>query len=186
MPLPATARLPLVACVLAVAAMTTTGACASNKDPEMNTVSHVDLTRYAGRWYEVTKIPNRFQKKCVSAATAVYALRDDGRISVTNRCTEKDGAVNEVTGVARIVDDETNAKLEVSFVRLFGWQLFWGDYWIIGLDEDYQWAIVGHPQRKFGWVLSRTPELNAPTMEKVFSVIEANGYHRAAFETMTP
>jgi len=153
---------------------------------ELNTVEYVDLTRYAGRWHEIAKIPNRFQKKCARATTADYALRDDGRIDVINRCIKKNGNLNEASGVARIVDSDSNAKLQVSFVSLFGWHLFWGDYWVIGLDKDYQWAIVGHPKRKFGWVLSRTPQMDAATLDEVFGILEDQGYDRDAFETSAP
>lgn len=161
-------------------------ALAIDKDTELKIVSHVDLARYSGRWFEIAKIPNRFQKKCARSTTADYALRDDGRINVTNRCIKKDGSVNEVSGVARIKDKQSNAKLQVSFVSLFGWRLFWGDYWVIGLDKNYRWAIVGHPQRKFGWILSRTPELDDATLEKIFGVLETNGYRRESFETSAP
>ena len=74
------------------------------------------------------------------------------------------------------MDNKTNAKLEVSFVSFLGWRPFWGDYWIIGLDEDYQWAIVGTPNRKYGWVLSRTPQLSKETMEEIFQILKEQGY----------
>ena len=145
-------------------------------------VSRVDLERYAGRWYEIMKIPNRFQKQCSRGTTAEYALRDDGRIAVVNRCFKEDGRLDEARGVAKIVDTTSNAKLEVSFVSFLGWRPFWGDYWVIGLDEEYQWAIVGTPNRKYGWVLARTPELDESTVEEIFAILERNGYERDAFE----
>ena len=151
----------------------------------VTTVSTVDLSRYAGLWYEVAKIPNRFQKQCVRGTTAQYALRDDGRISVVNRCVKEDGSTDEASGVAKIVDTASNAKLKVSFVSFLGWRPFWGDYWVIGLDADYRWAIVGTPDRKYGWVLSRTPSLDADAMDAIFAIIERNGYRRTAFE-MSP
>jgi apolipoprotein D and lipocalin family protein len=149
------------------------------------TVPHVDLTRYAGLWYEVAKIPNRFQKQCARGTTAEYALRDDGKISVINRCVKEDGSTDEAKGVAKIVDVTSNAKLKVSFVSFLGWRPFWGDYWVIGLDENYQWAIIGTPDRKYGWVLARTPSLDMNTMDAIFAIIERNGYPRSAF-VMSP
>ena len=151
----------------------------------MTTVSTVDLERYAGLWYEIAKIPNRFQKQCVRGTTAEYTLREDGRIAVTNRCVEEDGDPSEAKGVAKIVDAASRAKLKVSFVSFLGWRPFWGDYWVIGLDADYRWAIVGTPDRKYGWVLSRTPSLDADAMDAIFAIIERNGYRRTAFE-MSP
>lgn len=146
------------------------------------TVEKVDLKKYAGVWYEITKIPNRFQKHCVSGTTAEYKLRDDGRIDVINSCIEKNGKKDDADGIARIVDKNTNAKLEVSFFSILGWRPFWGDYWIIGLDEDYRWALVGTPNRKYGWVLSRTPQLDNETMDEIFQILKDQGYDPEDFE----
>jgi len=154
--------------------------------PPVKTVSTVDLERYEGLWYEIAKIPNRFQKQCVRGTTAEYILREDGRVTVVNQCIKEDGKSDKAEGIAKIEDPASNAKLKVSFVSFLGWRPFWGDYWVIGLDDDYQWAIVGTPDRKYGWVLARTPELDAETMEAIFSVIERNGYQRSAFEMSPP
>ncbi len=145
------------------------------------TVVSVDLTKYAGLWYEIAKIPNRFQKSCARNATAEYKLRDDGKIDVINKCIEGDGDTNEVEGIAKVVDDKTNAKLEVSFVRILGIQLFWGDYWIIGLDKDYKYAVVGTPSRKYGWILSRKPKLSSENIEKIFDLLKKQGYNPQNF-----
>lgn len=146
-------------------------------------VGRVDLERYAGLWHEVAKIPNRFQKRCAYGTTAEYTLREDGKITVVNRCYEDNGDLSEADGVAETVHAATNAKLRVSFVSFLGWRPFWGDYWVIGLDDDYQWAVVGEPSREYGWVLSRTPTLDEAALEKVVAVLEQNGYAWSAFET---
>lgn len=143
---------------------------------EVTTVSRVDLDRYIGVWYEIAKIPNSFQKQCARNTTATYALRNDGRIDVINRCTESDGSISEAKGIARVVDTTTNSKLEVSFPRLFGIQLFWGDYWIIGLDDNYRYAVIGTPSRKYGWILSRTPVLSPEEMHVAFEMLKTQGY----------
>ena len=148
----------------------------------VNTVSFVDLNKYAGRWYEIAKIPNSFQKKCVRNTTAEYKLRDDGNIDVINKCIEEDGTVNEAEGLAKVVDEKTNAKLKVSFVSIFGFHLFWGDYWIIGLDKGYEYAVVGHPTRKYGWILSRTPKLAKEKLQEAYSILQDNGYNLKDFE----
>lgn len=148
-------------------------------------VGRVDLERYAGLWYEIAKIPNRFQKQCARGTTAEYTLRDDGRIDVVNRCIKDNGEGDEAKGVAKIEDTDSNAKLKVSFVSFIGWRPFWGDYWIIGLDEDYRWAVVGTPNRKYGWVLSRKPSLDDVTLATIFELLERNGYERDHFE-MSP
>jgi apolipoprotein D and lipocalin family protein len=105
----------------------------------------------------------------------MHSIQEDGKISVLNSCIDKDGELDEADGVARLVDKNSNAKLEVSFVSFLGWRPFWGDYWIIGLDENYQWAVVGVPDRKYGWVLSRTKELNEKTMDNIWSILKAAG-----------
>ena len=148
----------------------------------LKTVKYVDLKKYVGLWYEVAKIPNSFQDQCVKGTTAKYIMNDDGEITVINSCVDEEGKVDDASGVARIVDKKTNAKLEVSFVSFLGWRPFWGDYWIIGLDENYQWAIIGTPNRKYGWVLSRTPQLNQETMDKIFQILKDQGYNKKDFE----
>ena len=154
------------------------------KDEEspVMTVKAVDLERYVGLWYEIAKIPNRFQKQCVSGTTAEYTLREDGRITVVNQCVKKDGEVDDAEGIAKVVDTTTNTKLKVSFVSFLGWRPFWGDYWVIGLDANYEWAIIGTPDRKYGWVLARTPGLDEKTMEEIRAIIEYNGYKWDSFE----
>jgi apolipoprotein D and lipocalin family protein len=132
-------------------------------------------------WYEIAKIPNSFQKKCARNTTATYQLRDDGRVDIINRCVTSDGNVNEAKGIARIVDTVTNSKLEVSFVRLLGIRLFWGDYWIIGLDENYRYAVIGTPTRKYGWILSRSPSISDTDQIKIFEILMAQGYEPGSF-----
>ena len=149
-------------------------------------VAHVDLDRYVGVWHEIAKIPNRFQTKCAHGTTAEYSRREDGRIAVHNRCIEADGRAGEAHGVARIVDPVSHAKLKVSFVSFLGWRPFWGDYWVIGLDPDYQWAIVGTPNRKYGWILGRTPTLDEETLDGIYAILERNGYDPGAFEASAP
>ncbi len=146
------------------------------------TVKYVDLKKYVGLWYEVAKIPNSFQDQCVKNTTAKYTLTKDGEIYVTNSCIDEDGEIDAADGVVRVVDKKTNAKLEVSFVSFFGWRPFWGDYWIIGLDENYQWAIVGTPNRKYGWVLSRTPKLEKEVLDNIFKILKEQGYNTKNFE----
>jgi len=174
----------LVASALPVSAVCAASVAAdSSAAGPVTTVSSVDLARYAGIWYEIAKIPNRFQKQCARSTTAEYSVRGDGQVDVVNRCIKNDGSAEQAAGVAKVVDTGTNARLKVSFVSFLGWRPFWGDYWIIGLDENYQWAIVGTPDRKYGWILARTQALDPDTMEAIFAILERNGYKRAAFAT---
>ena len=149
------------------------------------TVPPVDLQRYAGLWYEIAKIPNRFQKKCAGHTTAEYTLRDDNKIKVVNRCVKEDGSVEKIEGIAKVVDKVSQARLKVSFFRPLGISLFWGDYWIIGLGQDYDYAIVGTPNRKYGWILARKPQLSKDKLEDIFQQLREQGYRPEDFQ-MTP
>lgn len=148
-------------------------------------VARVDLERYAGTWYELAKIPNRFQKDCAGGTTATYTLREDGRIDVVNRCRRPDGSFEEARGVAKVVDNATHARLKVSFVSILGIRPFWGDYWILGLGPGYEYAVVGSPDRKYGWVLARSPDPGPEVLERAFDILRRQGYDPAGFE-ITP
>jgi apolipoprotein D and lipocalin family protein len=163
-----------------------TEVCAENTVKDVpQTVPQVDLQRYAGLWYEIAKIPNRFQKKCAGHTTAEYTLRDDNKIKVVNRCVKEDGSVEKIEGIAKVVDKVSQARLKVSFFRPLGISLFWGDYWIIGLGQDYEYAIVGTPNRKYGWILSRKPQLSKDKLEDIFQQLREQGYRPEDFQ-MTP
>ncbi|HNO78311.1 MAG TPA: lipocalin family protein [Phycisphaerae bacterium] len=151
-------RVSLVACIAAVSG------CGAFYPP-LSTVEKVDIDRYTGRWFEIARYPNSFETGCVGV-TADYALRDDGRVSVTNTCVEGDldGEVRTIEGVARVTDSATNAKLAVSFFFPFE-----SDYWILELGDDYEYAVVGEPSRTFLWILSRESTLDESILEGIKS-----------------
>ena len=149
---------------------------------EPRVVKDVDLSRYLGRWYEIALIPVWFQKDCAGGTTAEYTLVKDGVVNVVNRCCTKDGKVKEAKGRAWVVDKETPAKLKVSFFSLFGFWLFAGPYWIIDLDLDYKYAVIGHPGRDLGWILSRSPKLPEGVLKGIAERLEANGYDFSQFK----
>jgi apolipoprotein D and lipocalin family protein len=132
-------------------------------------VEEVDLERYMGSWYEIASFPQRFQKGC-TASTATYSLRDDGMVAVVNRCMKR-GRESTARGRARVVDPRAPAKLEVSF---FG--PFWGDYWIVDLGDEYDYAVVGHPSRDYLWILSRTPSMDPGTYDGILERLRAQGF----------
>jgi apolipoprotein D and lipocalin family protein len=144
----------------------------------VRTVPAVDLDRYAGDWFEIARYPNWFQRKCAANVRASYARRADGRIDVVNRCTRADGSAIEARGVARITDAGTRAKLKVRFgpASLSFLPFLWGDYWIIGLADDYTWAVVGTPDRKYLWILARTSRLDDGAFERALAAARASGF----------
>ncbi len=149
----------------------------AQQQPAVRTVDAVDLTRYAGEWFEIARFPNRFQRQCLGDVKAVYASRPDGRIDVTNRCRTEDGST-DAQGVARVVDTRTSAKLEVRFAPavLSFLPFVWGDYWILGLAHDYSWALVGSPDRNYLWVLARTASMSEQDYAMALAAATTNGF----------
>ncbi len=136
-------------------------------------VPSVDLTRYTGKWFEIASFPMFFQRNCIGDTTAEYAATDNGAISVRNRC-RTDSGFDEATGKAIVVEGSGNSRLQVSF--------FWpfkADYWVVGLDPEYRWAVVGNPNRKYLWVLSRVPQLPPGQLEAALASARAQGFDLA-------
>lgn len=152
--------------ILSLAAVALAG-CATTEPPR--TVASVDLTRYAGKWHEIESIPNRFQRGC-AATRAVYTLLPNGNIRVQNSCRRR-GRESSIDGTARVVPGSNGSKLKVRF--------FWpfeGDYWILDLDRDYQWAAVGTPNRRYLWILSRSPALDQDVVDGIRGRLSEQGY----------
>jgi len=151
--------------------------------PALKTVKAVDLSRYVGTWYEIARYPNRFQTHCADQTTATYtALPTSGnaaaRLSVVNRCVDRNGAVDEAHGVARVIDTTSHAKLTVSFLPAWlRWtRLGQGQYWVIGLADDYRYAVVGEPTRTYVWILARTPRISAGDRADIEELLKSQGY----------
>ncbi len=165
-------RPSLVALLGAATVVSVLVACATSRQAPLKTVNSVDLSRYAGKWYEIASYPMWFQRRCVGGTTAEYTSKADGSIGVVNTCYDKNGKPIRVEGSATVVPDSGNSKLKV---RFFG--PFTGDYWVIALDQkDYSWALVGHPSRKYLWVLSRSKELPSATYDQIVAEAVAQGY----------
>jgi apolipoprotein D and lipocalin family protein len=167
--------------VLVVGALFSAG-CPAPEPPA--TVSFVDVQRYAGLWYEIAKYPVFFENGLVGV-TAEYGVRDDGSLSVTNRGYRNsfDGNLETVEGSATVQDPGTNARLKVQF-DFFPANLFPADYWIIALDEDYQWAVVSNPMRTTLWILARTPDLDSAVYQAIVDDLEARGFDIDRLEPM--
>jgi apolipoprotein D and lipocalin family protein len=148
---------------------------AGNGKAPLDVAPQVDLTRYAGKWYEIARLPNRFQRVCASDVTATYTLRPDGRIAVLNECRQADGRRKSAKGTAWVADARgPNTKLKVTF--------FWpfrGNYWIIDLDPEYRWAVVGEPGRDYLWILSREPQLDTALYQQIVERAKQQGFDTA-------
>jgi apolipoprotein D and lipocalin family protein len=145
---------------------------AAEGEAPMRVVPSVDLARYAGKWYEIARLPNWFQRDCAMDVTATYALRPDGRITVVNECRTSRGKEKSAKGTARPASDKgPNTKLKVTFFWPFS-----GNYWIIELDTDYRWAVVGEPDRKYLWILSRESQMDEALFRQIVERAQRQGY----------
>ena len=168
--------------VLVTASLLVASLATASPAPPLEVVPQLDLKRYAGRWYEIASFPQRFQKGCIDSR-ADYRLRDDGEIEVVNSCL-KDGKIDIARGRAWapakvdahrrrawVADRSTNAKLKVSF--------FWpfrGDYWVIELGTEYEYAVVSAPGRRYLWILSRGPTMDAELYAAIVGRLKDRGF----------
>lgn len=153
---------------------------AANADDTLPVVDHVALDRYIGRWYEVARLPNRFERACAGDVTATYTSLPQGQLAVVNQCRKADGTLMAARGVARPAGKTPSARLEVRFAP--AWLGFlpivWGDYWIIALADDYSWSLVGSPDREYLWILSRQPSMAREQTDALLARA-----HRLGFDT---
>ena len=145
---------------------------ATNSQPPLQVAPSVDLARYAGKWYEIARLPNRFQRDCAANTSATYTLRPDGKVTVVNECRKADGHLKSAKGTARVADPKgPNTKLKVTFFWPFS-----GNYWIIDLDPEYRWVVVGEPGRDYLWILSREPQMDDATYNQIIERAKQQGY----------
>ncbi|WP_406227109.1 lipocalin family protein [Pseudomonas siliginis] len=152
--------------------------CASSDNRPPPTTMEVDLQKYQGTWYEQARLPMFFQRNCVQSE-ARYEVREDGRIKVINRCKESDGTWNEARGIAEAQQPGKTDKLWVQFDNWFSRlapRMTKGEYWILYHDPAYQFALVGHPNHEYLWILSRTPRINGARREQLVEVAKRQGY----------
>ena len=162
----------MLATILMAAAVPVAAASLPNQP-----VPNLDLARYLGQWHEIGHLPMFFQRKCVDRITATYTADADGTIAVHNACRVKDGSMDASDGVARKVDGRS-AALQVRFAPAWlSWlPLVWADYWVVDLDPDYRWAVVGGPSRKYLWVLSRSPSMSRTQFDHIKERARQRGY----------
>jgi len=174
---------------LAIAAAFELAGCASpsvpppaTSLPPLKTVPSVDLARYVGTWHEIARYPFGIQdRNCARETTADYALLASGDVSVVNRCLRADGGVFVADGVAWVVDAQSRARLQVSFLppSLRGLPIGRGDYWILELAPDYGWVVIGEPGRRYLWILARSPGLPRDVLDGILARLPSHGYDPA-------
>lgn len=144
----------------------------------LNTISDLDLPRYMGTWFEIAKLPNWFQRKCVGGTKAEYSLKKDGMVQVINRCRVESGDMIEAMGAAKQIGSATSPTLKVRFAP--EWLSFlpfvWGDYWVVDLDKDYQLVAVSEPKKEYLWILARTPKIDHEDYKNLLTRLSQKGF----------
>ncbi|MBK9153304.1 MAG: lipocalin family protein [Chloracidobacterium sp.] len=150
----------------------------SQTPAKLEAVRGLDLNKYLGKWYEIAKYPNKFQKQCAGNTTATYSLKPNGRIEVLNECTKRDGTRDSAKGEAKIPDKANNAKLKVRFApsALSFLPFVWANYWVVALGPNYEYALIGEPDRKYFWILSRKPEMSDAEYQNLLRRAESLGF----------
>ncbi|WP_188692873.1 lipocalin family protein [Silvimonas amylolytica] len=144
-------------------------------DP-VQSVPTLEVDRYLGTWYEIGHLPMFFQRLCASDTTALYSKNTDGTIAVTNTCRHEDRQLDTARGTATVIPNSGNARLKVQFFWPFS-----GDYWVIGLAPDYHWALVGSPNNKYLWLLSRSPTLAQTDVDTALQIARRQGFDLEKF-----
>jgi apolipoprotein D and lipocalin family protein len=139
----------------------------------LTSVRWLDLERFAGKWYELARYPNWFQHGCHSDVTAVYTLEGEV-LHIMHSWLGADGQTRTLKGIARVVDPVTRARFKVNFFKPYS-----GKYWVIDLGQDYEYSVIGEPERKYLWVLARQPILEQTTCLTILENIRASGYDPA-------
>lgn len=140
------------------------------KDSDPTVVPAIDLNKYSGKWYEIARYPTFFQRNCIRS-TAEYQVLDNSSVSVYNVCYKEDGSTSDIKGKATIVDLAVPAKLKVRF-NIFAQ----GEYWVVALDNNYQWAVVSSSDKKSLFILARTAPMAKETLDPILQDLKNRGF----------
>lgn len=149
-------------------------------------VAALDLGRYSGQWHEIAHLPMFLQRRCLDSVTATYTPQVNGSIQIKNSCRTRDGR-KTIEGVAKVEDGQP-AAFKVRFVPPWlGWlPMAWADYWVIDIDPDYQWAVVGSPNREHLWILSRSSHMERDLFDRIRQQVAQRGYTVDNLVVMAP
>lgn len=139
---------------------------------DKSVVDNFDVDKYLGQWYEIARFDHSFERG-MQGVTATYSYREDGKIKVVNNGYKDslNGVFSEAIGKAKIPNVNEPSKLKVSFF----W-IFYGDYFVLDIDKDYQWALVGSKSDKYLWILSRTPQIDDSLYSLLLDKLKTRGY----------
>ena len=180
MPLRNTSLITLFGLCLALSAaglQAQTAPTPASAQAPLTTIAALDVPLYMGRWYEIAKFPNWFQRKCVADTSANYQLLADGSVEVLNQCRQKNGEMQQALGAARQIGPATSPKLQVRFAPswLSVLPFVWGNYWVIDLDDGYELVAISEPKREYLWVLSRSPQVEPARYQALLGRLKALG-----------
>jgi len=166
------------AAVAQPAAAQPTGPAPAAASGEVVGVPGLDVERYLGTWYQIAAIPAIFELQCRKDVTAEYTLVRDGVVGVRNECRTWLGRTSSVTGEAKVLNAPDSSELNVSFLKIKDRYLHFGgaNYVVVGLGAEYDWAVVGDPDRSSGFVLSRTPSLSDAQLDAARDALVGAGY----------
>ena len=153
----------------------------------LTVVNNLDPLKYAGRWFEIARLPNRFQARCAGDVTAEYQVRSEGGFGVVNRCRNAAGDISDASGVARSTNGAPTSVLKVRFAPAFLSMLsfVWGDYQVIALDDGHTYSVVGTPDRKYLWILSRQPRMAPGQYDQLIELARTQGFAVERLEKTT-
>lgn len=164
------------------------GLLGSRRGPPPVAATQVDMSRFAGRWYEVARLPSMFEGPCVGQPQAHYTPRWDGSVEMVNRCTDKNGRTHEVHGIGLPLKGANGAKLRISqWPAWLRWlPLAWSDYWVLHVDDAYSEALVATPDRRHLWLVSRQPQLAAERIQALQQKATMQGFVIAKLQLTQP
>ena len=153
----------------------------------LTVVNNLDPSKYAGRWFEIARLPNRFQTKCAGDVTAEYQVRAEGGFAIVNRCRNAGGDVTDASGVARSTNGAPASVLKVRFAPalLSVLPFVWGDYQVIALDDGHTYSVVGTPDRKYLWIRSRQPRMAPGQYDQLIELARTQGFAVERLEKTT-
>jgi apolipoprotein D and lipocalin family protein len=144
-----------------------------------DTQKNFSLEQYMGHWWQIALIPTRFQKMCVGQAHANYTLLSSGDVMIVNQCVDKHLKLRSAEGIAKVnevFDDAARLRVRFAPSWLSALPMVWGDYWVLDIESDYSAALVGSPDRKYLWVLARSPKVSEEVYQRLTATGSAEGF----------